>query len=71
MAPCPGGKLAQAECFVSIRKTTILGINGWIKGVRAECKLHPLIHTLPKFNLTQDVEKKKAEPLTPHFLSCW
>ena len=31
--------------------------------------LHPLIHTLLKFNLAQDIEKKKAEPRTPHFLS--
>ena len=31
--------------------------------------LHPLIHTLLDFNLAQDVEKKKAEPKTPLFLS--
>jgi hypothetical protein len=31
--------------------------------------LHPLIHTLLEFALAQDVEKKKAEPRTPHFLS--
>jgi hypothetical protein len=31
--------------------------------------LHPLIHTLLEFNLAQDAEKKKAEPVTPHFLS--
>jgi hypothetical protein len=30
---------------------------------------HPLIHTLLDFNLAQDLEKKKAEPRTPHFLS--
>ena len=32
-------------------------------------RLHPLIHILLKFNLPQDLEKKKAEPKTPHFLS--
>ena len=35
----------------------------------ADCGLHPLIHTFLKFNLTQDIEKKKAEPKTPHILS--
>jgi len=34
-----------------------------------ECTLHPLIHTFPFGNSAQDVEKKKAEPKTPHFLS--
>jgi hypothetical protein len=34
-----------------------------------KCKLHPLIHTRPDFTGAQDVEKKKAEPKTPHFLS--
>jgi len=33
------------------------------------CELHPLIHTLPPKSSTQDLEKKKAEPRTPHFLS--
>ena len=33
------------------------------------CELHPLIHTLLKFNLVQDVEKKKAEPKNLQFLS--
>ena len=32
-----------------------------------DCGLHPLIHTFLKFNLAQDVEKKKTEPKTPHF----
>ena len=45
MAPCPGGKLAQTECFLSIRKTTILRLTGWLKTESAECRLHPLIHT--------------------------
>jgi hypothetical protein len=31
--------------------------------------LHPLIHTFPPKSSTQDLEKKKAEPKTPHFLS--
>ena len=35
----------------------------------ANCGLHPLIHTFPKFTLPQDVEHKKAEPKTPHFHS--
>jgi hypothetical protein len=34
---------------------------------REKCGLHPLIYTLLKFNLAQDVEKKKAEPRTPQF----
>ena len=33
------------------------------------CELHPLIHTFPTRNFAQDVENKKAEPKTPHFLS--
>jgi hypothetical protein len=32
-------------------------------------KLHPLIHTIAPETLAQDVEKKKAELKTPHFLS--
>jgi hypothetical protein len=35
----------------------------------ANCGLHPLIHTLLGFASAQDLEKKKAEPKTPHFLS--
>jgi hypothetical protein len=31
--------------------------------------LHPLIHTFPPKSSTQDLEKKKAESLAPHFLS--
>jgi hypothetical protein len=31
--------------------------------------LHPLIHTFPFLNSAQDIEKKKAEPVTPHLLS--
>jgi len=44
-ALCPGGKLAQAEWFLSIRKTTIFELIGWLKRESAECRLHPLIHT--------------------------
>ena len=40
-----------------------LQLNEW------ESKLHPLIHTLPPRTSAPDVEKKKAEPKTPHFLS--
>jgi hypothetical protein len=36
---------------------------------RVKYRLHPLIHTFPTRNLAQDVEKKKAEPRNPHFLS--
>jgi hypothetical protein len=32
------------------------------------CRLHPLIHTGLESNLAQDIEKKKAEQKTPHFL---
>ena len=35
----------------------------------ANCGLHPLIHTLLDFTVAQDLEKKKGEPKTPHFLS--
>jgi hypothetical protein len=37
--------------------------------VGADFVLHPLIHTIPSETSAQDVEKKKAEPRTPHFLS--
>ncbi len=32
-----------------------------------KCILHPLIHTFPLESSAQNVEKKKAEPKTPHF----
>ena len=35
----------------------------------AQCILHPLIHTFGSETSAQDVEKKKAELKTPHFLS--
>jgi hypothetical protein len=43
----------------------------YMKSARSSGKfaLHPLIHTLLKSTLPQDLEKKKAEPKTPHFLS--
>ena len=34
-----------------------------------KCELHPLIHTFSFLNSAQDLEKKQAEPKTPHFLS--
>jgi hypothetical protein len=42
-----------------------------LKIPRPDCKfaLHPLIHTFAPETSTQDLEKKKAEPKTPHFLS--
>ena len=36
---------------------------------RPKFALHPLIHTVLRFVQAQNVEKKKAEPRTPHFLS--
>jgi hypothetical protein len=44
---------------------------GSIKELRANFALHPLIHTHPDFKAAQDVEKKKAEPKTPHFLAIY
>jgi len=38
-------------------------------GVGADFVLHPLIHNSSGFAQAQDVEKKNAEPKTPHFLS--
>jgi hypothetical protein len=35
----------------------------------ANCGLHPLIHTFPSKSSTQNLEKRKAEPRTPHILS--
>jgi hypothetical protein len=32
------------------------------------CALHPLIHTFASGKSAQDVEKKKAERRTPHFI---
>ena len=40
-----------------------------MEGLGADFVLHPLIHTSLGFAQAQDVEKKKAEPETPHFLS--
>jgi len=50
---------------VSIRKITIL-LARWAAWSKVEI---PLIYTLLVFKLAQDVEKKKAELKTPHFLS--
>jgi len=44
-------------------------LGGQHGGVDADFILHPLIHTSPRFVQAQDVENKKAEPKTPHFLS--
>jgi len=38
-------------------------------GETLKWRLHPLIYTFPTRNPAQDIEKKKAEPKTPHFLS--
>ncbi len=40
-----------------------------VKREIAKCQLHPLIHTFLKFNLAQDVEKKRAERKTQLLLS--
>jgi hypothetical protein len=37
--------------------------------VGATWRLHPFVKTRPFFKLAQDMEKKRAEPKTPHFLS--
>ena len=42
---------------------------GRVKMKAAKCRLHPLIHTSLEFAQAQDLEKKKAEPRTPHFFS--
>ena len=57
-ALCPGGKLAQAEWFLSIRKTTIFELIGWLKRESAECRLHPLIYTRLEFTLAQDIGRE-------------
>jgi hypothetical protein len=54
---------------VSIRKTIILTLIGWLKREGADCALHPLIHTIAPETSAQDVEKKKTEPKTLHLLS--
>ena len=51
-----------------VKKATVFRSIGWLKGEGADCALHPLIHTFPFLNSAQDIEKKKAEPKTPHFL---
>jgi hypothetical protein len=38
-------------------------------GEGSNYRLHPLIHTIAPETSAQDVEKKKAEQKTPHFLS--
>ena len=65
MAPCPGGNLAQAECFLSIRKTTIFELMGWLKEIGSGWGLHPLIHTLLEFTLAQDIESIKSGAEAP------
>jgi hypothetical protein len=44
---------------------------GYVKALRSLSKLilHPLIHIFPTKTSAQNVEKKKAEPRTPHLLS--
>jgi hypothetical protein len=51
------------------RKSTISKWCAKAKSESGEYRLHPLIHTRPDFTAAQDVEKKKAELKTPHFLS--
>ncbi len=40
---------------MSIRKTTIFELIGLLKRKRAECRLHPLIHTLLIFTAAQNI----------------
>jgi len=55
---------------MSITKTsTFFRLTGLLKMESSECGLHPLIHTIAPKTLAQYVEKKKAEPKTPHFFS--
>jgi hypothetical protein len=65
MAPCPGGNLAQAGCFLSIRKTTIFELMGWLKEIGSGWGLHPLIHTMLKFNLVQDMVSCQCNKKAP------
>ncbi len=55
--------------MVSSERTILRLFGRVVKKEGAEWRLHPLIHTFPFGNSAQDVEKKKAEPRTPHFLS--
>ena len=54
-----------------IRRICDFSCDDYIKVFRSLSKfvLHLLIHTLPLETSAQDVEKKKAEAKTPHFLS--
>jgi hypothetical protein len=52
-----------------VNRKAIILVGIYYKKKRANCGLHPLIHTFAFGNSAQDVEKKKAEPKTPHFLS--
>ena len=50
----------MAWAGVSMQKTIILTYLAGLKGERADCGLHPLIHSLLETIVAQDVEKKKS-----------
>ena len=54
---------------MKVEKNAFFLLGGQHGGQGANCRLHPLIHTLASENSALDIEKKKAEPKTPHFLS--
>jgi hypothetical protein len=55
--------------LVNTKNYNFLWAIGWFKREVVEWGFHPLIYIFPTRNLAQDVEKKKAEPMTPHFFS--
>jgi hypothetical protein len=60
--PGKGGRLLS-------RESTIWRQVRWAKGQKANCRLHPLIHTFLEITLAQDIESKKSgASVTPHFL---
>jgi len=71
-------KTTNAEIDIYLIALCYIQVSGEEKGNRLfvgestgetlKCNLHPLIHTFLKFNLAQDVEKKKAEPKLRSFL---
>ena len=46
----------QNSRFMSIKKCHNVARIRWLKRRGAECRLHPLIHTLLEFTVAQDVE---------------
>ena len=63
------GKLAPSRVYCLYEKPPFAALIGLIKEVGSDWRLHPLIYTILFFVPTQDVEKKRAEPKTPRFIS--